>query len=446
VIRVPPELLERHGVPAPRYTSYPTAMHWGAPPSASTWLSALDNSLSRAGARAGLYVHIPFCAALCTFCGCNMRVARSHSLAGPYVDQVLKEYSLYRTALGRRGLTLGGLYLGGGSPTWLPVGTMDRLLEGLLTGTSVGANADFAIEADARNTSRELLGVLHRHGLRRIEIGVQDFDPRVQQIVNRVQGEEEIRRVVEDARTLGFTSVGFDLIYGLPLQTAESLHATFDAVLRLAPDRVNFFPYAHVPWIKPSQRQYTEADLPDANLRRELFQIGRERLGGAGYVEIGIDHYALPTEPVAKALQAGALFRSFMGFSASHVDALLGLGVSALGHAGSAYAQNEKNLQQYEARVTAGELPLQRGHALSEEDQLIRSLLWALLGGARAPISDAVRHSPWWPEARGALEQLAADGLIVLSTSDISVTESGRAFLPVIGLAFDRYLRRALAA
>jgi oxygen-independent coproporphyrinogen-3 oxidase len=441
-----PELLERHGVPAPRYTSYPTAMHWGAAPAAGAWLEAIERALSATGARAGLYVHIPFCAAQCTFCGCNMRVARSHALAAPYVETVLREHALYQAGLGGRKLTLGGLHLGGGSPTWLPAATLDRLLDGLLEHATLDIGADFAIEADPRNTTRDQLAVLRRHGFTRIEIGVQDFDARVLEIVNRVQREDEVRRVVDDARELGFTSVGFDLIHGLPLQTVDSLRTTLDIALRLTPDRVHFLPYAHVPWIKPSQRLYTEADLPDATLRREMFLLGRTRLGAAGYVEIGVDQYALQANPLARALAEKRLSRSFMGFSSSHTAALIGLGVSAIGDAGAMYAQNEKNLQQYEARLAAGELPLQRGHVLSEEDRAIRALLWTVLAGGTADVGDASRHSTWWPEVFGALAPLARDGLLEMSGHHLSVTATGRAMLPRIGLAFDRYLRRALAA
>jgi oxygen-independent coproporphyrinogen-3 oxidase len=201
-----------------------------------------------------------------------------------------------------------------------------------------------------------------------------------------------------------------------------------------------------VPWIKPSQRLYTEADLPDTALRRELFLLGRNRLGAAGYVEIGIDQYALPANPLARALAAGRLSRSFMGFSASHTNALIGLGVSAIGDARTVYAQNEKNLQQYEARLAAGELPLQRGHVLSEEDRAIRALLWTVLAGGTAEVGDASRQASWWPEVSSALASLARDGLIEMSGRHVAVTAAGRALLPRVGLAFDRYLRRALAA
>jgi oxygen-independent coproporphyrinogen-3 oxidase len=438
-----PGLLARHGGPGPRYTSYPTVTHWGAAPPAARWLDWLAQSLAAATAHAGLYVHIPFCQSLCTFCGCNMRLVRNHALAGPYVETLLREYALYRSALGPRTLTLGELHLGGGSPTYLPAGALDRLLDGLLQQARRGDGADFAIEADPRNTTREQLAVLRRHGFNRLSIGVQDFDMRVLEIVNRGQTEEQVRELVDTARALGFDSISFDLIYGLPLQTTDSLAATFDVVARLRPDRISFLPYAHVPWIKPSQRQYTEADLPDPSQRHALFLLGRERLGAQGYVEIGFDQYALVGDPLVPALASGRLSRNFMGFSASRTDALIGLGVSAIGDARAAYAQNEKNLQQYEARVAAGELPLQRGHVLDAQDVQIRALLWTLFAGARATLDAAVHDAAWWPGTQAALVALRDDGLVQLGDDRVAVTRTGRAFLRRIGLAFDGYLAQA---
>jgi oxygen-independent coproporphyrinogen-3 oxidase len=435
-----PGLLARHGGPAPRYTSYPTVTHWGAAPPATRWLQWLSESLAPAGARAGLYVHIPFCQSLCTFCGCNMRLVRNHALAAPYVESLLREYALYRGALGTATLTLGELHLGGGSPTYLPADTMDRLLDGLLRDARRGEGADFAIEADPRNTTREHLAVLRRHGFNRLSIGVQDFDTRVLEIVNRGQTEQQVRELIDTARTLGFDNISFDLIYGLPLQTPESLAATFDVVARLRPERISFLPYAHVPWIKPSQRRYTEADLPDMAQRHALFLLGRERMGAQGYVEIGFDQYALVGDPLVPALAAGRLARNFMGFTASRTAALLGLGVSAIGAAPAAYAQNEKNLQQYETRLAAGELPLQRGHVLDTTDLQIRTLLWSLFAGAPATLDSSLHEAPWWPATQAQLAALRDDGLVELRDDRMAVTMTGRAFLRRVGLAFDQYL------
>jgi oxygen-independent coproporphyrinogen III oxidase len=437
---LPPALLARHGGPGPRYTSYPTVTHWGAAPPATQWLDWLAQALSREGARGGIYVHIPFCQSLCTFCGCNMRLARNHALAAPYVDTVLKEFALYRAGLGGRAPMLGELHLGGGSPSYLPAGALDRLLDGLLQHLRIADQADFALEADPRHTTREQLTVLRRHGFSRLSIGVQDFDARVLEIVNRVQTEAQVRALVDTARELGFDNIGFDLIYGLPLQTVDSLAATFDVVATLRPGRICFLPYAHVPWIKPSQRRYTEADLPDTAQRHALLRLGRARMGALGYVEIGMDQYALPGDPLVAALAAGKLVRTFMGFATSPIDALIGLGVSAIGDARAAYAQNEKNLQRYETRLAAGELPLQRGHVLCAEDRQIRAVLWKLLAGGTATLDAAQPASAWWTAARAALEPLRQDGLVGLDGADITVTETGRAFLRRVGLAFDRYV------
>ena len=437
MINLPPQLLARYGGPGPRYTSYPTVTHWGVAPPAARWLEWLAQALSPAASRAGLYVHIPFCQSLCTFCGCNMRLVRNHALAAPYVETLLQEYALYRGALGTTTLTLGELHLGGGSPTYLPADTLDRLLDGLLRNARMGDGADFAIEADPRNTTREQLEVLRRHGCNRLSIGVQDFDARVLDIVNRGQTEAQVQGLVDTALALGIGNISFDLIYGLPLQTTDSLATTFEAVARLRPTRISFLPYAHVPWIKPSQRRYTEADLPDTAQRHALFLLGRERMSDMGYVEIGFDQYALPGDPLVAALTAQRLSRNFMGFSASRTDALIGLGVSAIGDTRAAYAQNEKNLQQYETRLAAGELPLQRGHVLSEEDRGIRALLFTLFSGAAVTL-DEVQGSAWWRAAQPALITLRDDGLVELDAERIAVTATGRALLRRVGLAFDR--------
>lgn len=441
---IPPDLLYRHSEPAPRYTSYPTVMHWKTPPAASAWVADLSAALAPPSAQLGIYVHIPFCQALCTFCGCNIRIVRNHALAAPYIDTVLREFALYRDRLAGTRLRIGELHLGGGTPTFLPAEEMDRLLDGILQHCDVAADADLAIEADPRNTTREQLAVLRRHGFTRLSLGVQDFDARVQEIIHRVQSVELIQRIMEWARELGFTSISFDLIHGLPLQTVESLRHTLDTTERLKPDRISFLPYAHVPWIKSSQRQYTEADLPERGLRGQLFALGRERMGSWGMVEIGMDQYAHAHDPLVRALITRRLHRNFMGFTASSTQALIGMGVSAIGHGSAAYAQNEKNLQQYDARLTAGELPLQRGHALSSDDLRIRTHLWNLLCGSRTTVLATERSLQWWQHTLQCLLPLQRDGLVSISGDDILVDDLGRAFLRHICAAFDPH-QQALA-
>jgi len=440
---LPPELLERYSGPTPRYTSFPTVMHWAQPPTAQDWIGDLASALGTTGARAGLYVHIPFCQSLCTFCGCNVRIVRNHALAAPYVETLLQEFALYRAHLAGLPLHLGELHLGGGTPTFLPAETLDRLLDGLLPHFTVAADADLAIEADPRHTSREQLAVLRRHGFTRLSMGVQDFDPRVQEIVNREQGFDLVQRVAGWARELGFTSLSFDLIHGLPLQTVDSLRQTFDTAASLAPDRISFLPYAHVPWIRPSQRQYTEADLPDRATRQRLFELGRERMGAWGMVEIGFDQYVRATDPLAAALAAGRLHRNFMGFTPEPTQALIGLGVSSIGHGLGAYAQNEKNLQQYEMRLQSQALPLQRGHVLAADERRIRAHLWQLLSGAGTVITASEQALSWWQHAMERLVPMQLDGLLQqvvdAGSLHLTVTERGRAFLRQICAALDPY-------
>jgi oxygen-independent coproporphyrinogen III oxidase len=437
VIRVSRELLGRYNTPSPRYTSYPTLMHWGAPPTAQQWVAALDEALSAADGALSLYTHIPFCQSLCGFCGCNMRLVRNHALAAPYVATLLQEFALYRERLTRPTIALGQFHLGGGSPTYLPAAVLDQMLDGILQHVDVLPDADLAIEADPRNTTREQLVVLRRHGFNRLSLGVQDFDTRVLEIVNREQSESDVRRVVQEARELGFKNISFDLIYGLPLQTVDSLNNTFDLTLQLRPDRLSFLPYAHVPWIKPSQRRYTDADLPDNDARLQLLTTGRERLGGAGYEEIGLDQYALTADPLSTALQHGQLHRNFMGFTASRTQALLGLGVSAIGNAGNHYAQNEKSLAQYEARISDRALPLQRGHRLDAADQRIREHIWNLFSASATRISSDDESAGWWPTTHTHLQQMRADELVLIDGKQIAVAPKGRAFLRQIAAAFD---------
>jgi oxygen-independent coproporphyrinogen-3 oxidase len=443
---VPASLLRKYAVPGPRYTSYPTVPYWDHMPTEAEWVEHLRRAFAEDGDRRGasLYVHIPFCHSLCTYCGCNMRVTRNHALVPPYVAALLREQALLLQRLGREGLHWGEVHLGGGTPTYLHPEELDSLLTGLFAQATFAPGASRSLEADPRTTTAAQLEVLRRHGFNRLSLGVQDFDPRVQDIVNRVQDESQVRRVTEDARRLGFESISYDLIYGLPLQTVESVQHTFDAVLRQRPDRIAFYAYAHVPWIKPSQRRFTEADLPDGETRRELYETGRDRLLGAGYVEIGMDHFALPGDALQVAAATGTLHRNFMGYTHAFTRPVVGLGVSSIGDAGTAFAQNEKNLQQYQERIARDELPLQRGHVLNDEDRVLRGHILALMTRFATSWEDPAARTPFLDEIPGRLAELAADGLVELEPHGVRVTTLGRAFLRNICMAFDaRLLRKA---
>jgi oxygen-independent coproporphyrinogen III oxidase len=442
VLRDP--LIAKYDVAGPRYTSYPTVPYWDSAPTAAQWIQHLDQALNASTASPALYVHIPFCRALCTFCGCNTRITRSHSIVAPYVQALHAELDLYRQALGRSQLICGELQLGGGTPTFLTSEELEALLSGLFERVQPTRGAVASIEVDPRVTTPDQLEVLARYGFRRLSMGVQDFDPRVQDIVNRVQSEAQVREVTERARALGFESISYDLIYGLPLQTRDSIDATMNALGRLRPDRVALYAYAHVPWIKPGQRRFTDSDLPEGDAKRELYELGRERLTALGYRDIGLDQYALASDSLWNAQRNGTLHRHFMGYSTAYSSPLIGLGVSAIGDAGDAFVQNEKDLQRYHERVAHGELPLQRGHVLDAEDQILRRHILALMTRFATRWDQAEQYTPYLARIGERLAELRIDGLVELDDQGCRVTERGRPFLRNICMAFDAKLARRM--
>ncbi len=441
-------LLKKYNVPGPRYTSYPTVPYWAVNPTAEQWLESIASALkegAKDGIGAALYIHIPFCQSLCTYCGCNTRITRNRAVGQPYVETVIQEWDLYRSQLGQI-ILLEELHLGGGTPTFLTPSELETLMSGILKNAKVLPGAEFSVEADPRVTTREHLEVLAKLGFKRLSLGIQDFDPRVQDIVHRVQSVEQVREVTETARQLGFTSINYDLIYGLPLQTRESIQSTIEAVRGLRPDRIAFYSYAHVPWIKPGQRRFTEADLPSGDEKRELYEMGRRMLEEVGYREIGMDHFALETDSLWKASVEGSLHRNFMGYTSRQVSPLIGLGVSAIGDAWTAFAQNEKVLETYQTRVQKGELPILRGHVLDSEDQIIRRHVLNLMTRMKTCWTDRALWTPYLDSVAPRLEEFVRDGLIELSSGSCTVHEKGRPFLRNICMAFDARLTKQAPA
>ena len=436
--------IAKYDVPGPRYTSYPTVPYWEVNPNEAQWLERVGAAFRDAaalGEGAAIYVHVPFCRSLCTYCGCNTRITRTHAVVMPYVNAMLAEYGMYRERLGIERPPLGELHLGGGTPTFLDPLELDALLTGILGNSRVLPGASLSVEVDPRVTSLEQLELLARHGFGRISLGVQDFDPTVQDIVNRTQSIEQVRTVTEQARALGFTSVNYDLIYGLPLQTLASIDHTVAAVCDLRPDRIALYGYAHVPWIKPGQRRFTEADLPEGEAKRALYERGRQLLEAEGYREIGLDHFALETDSLWKAARAGTMHRNFMGYTDAFTRPLLGLGASSIGDAGDAFAQNEKEMLPYQERVARGELPIHRGHLLDAEDIVLRRHILNLMTRMETRWGGA-DYTPWIDEVPAKLAEFVADGLVELLPDGCRVTEAGRGFMRNICMAFDARLAR----
>jgi oxygen-independent coproporphyrinogen-3 oxidase len=437
-------LLKKYNIPGPRYTSYPTVPYWDQGPSPEDWISALRVSIKEStemGTGAAIYIHIPFCESLCTYCGCNNRITRNHGVSDPYITTILREFELYREKLGVTGkLKLSELHLGGGTPTFLTPAELTRLLSGIFEHCESMDDHEFSIEADPRVTSRAQLEVLRTFGFKRLSLGIQDFDPKVQDIVHRIQSVEEVKKITCDARDLDFTSVNFDLIYGLPFQTIKSIEQTVREVAELRPDRIAFYSYAHVPWIKAGQRRFTELDLPSGDEKRMLYERGRELLESAGYIEIGMDHFALKSDSLFISTQNGRLHRNFMGYTARKVNPILALGVSAIGDAWTVFAQNEKLLETYVERVERGEIPIARGHVLNAEDLILRRHILNLMTLMSTSWESPQEFVPFLGDIQKRLAELERDELLKIEGNTCKVTEKGRAFLRNICMAFDARL------
>jgi oxygen-independent coproporphyrinogen-3 oxidase len=433
-------LLAKYDVAVPRYTSYPAVPHWQDVPDAPTWFGALDAALSQDSSSLAVYVHLPFCETLCTFCGCNTVITRNHDRSAPYVDVVLHELDLYLNHVPHlRGRPVSQLHLGGGTPTFMPPPVLTQLLQGLADRLPErGSGYEGSVEVDPRVTSEAQLDVMRQHGLTRISLGVQDFDEEVLRLVNRPQPLGLTARLCDAARAAGYESINFDLIYGLPGQTSGTMTRLAEQVIGLRPDRLAVYSFARVPWIKPAQRKFKDEDLPAGEAKRALYEVLRDRLLAAGYEEIGMDHFALPHDSLAIAARRGTLHRNFMGYTDRRTSALLGLGVSAISETPECYHQNEKVIAVYERRVENGEIPTLRGHLLSEDDRERSRRIRSLMTTGQAPWSDR--------DAAGvepALASLIDDGIVRVSNGQLALTAGSKPFLRNAASLFDVYLRRA---
>lgn len=433
------ELIAKYDVPAPRYTSYPTVPYWSDSPTTDIWLSELRAELSTAERTWSLYVHIPFCETLCTFCGCNTAITKDHKRESPYVDRVLHERELYLAQVPElRERRLVNVHLGGGTPTFLSASELGRMMDGLLKGLNIKRDAfEASVEVDPRRTTKAQLEALRERGFDRVSLGVQDFDSEVQRLVNRIQPFEQTETIVRESRALGYHSVNFDLIYGLPKQTLVTTKTMIEKTLELRPDRIALYSFALVPWIKPAQRLFKDEDLPVGQEKRELYELAREQLLAAGYEEIGMDHFALPTDGLAKAAREKRLHRNFMGYSDVKTDVLLGLGVSSISEAPGCFHQNEKVLPVYEQMIDAGKIPTRRGHLLSDEDRRRRQQILKLMTEFEVELESEAQVA----DVSGVLCELVEDGLVVIQGRRLVLKPAGRPFLRNACMALDARLR-----
>lgn len=440
-------LIDKYNIPGPRYTSYPTVPFWDeASFTSDLWQQSVIKSFNESNDSEGIsiYIHLPFCEALCTFCACHKRITKQHSVETPYLETVLKEWDLYVKLFSDSATKpkIKELHLGGGTPTFFSPKNLRKLLEGIFSKAEIAENPEFSFEGHPNNTTKEHLQTLYDLGFRRASFGVQDYDPKVQKAINRIQPFENVENVTNWAREIGYKGVSHDLVFGLPFHTWEKMEYTIRKTLELKPDRLAFYSYAHVPWIKGvGQRGFDENDLPSGEEKRKLYENGKKLLEDLGYKEVGMDHFALEHDDLYQSMVSGDIHRNFMGYSSSKTQLMIGLGMSAISDSWYAFAQNEKTVEDYQKRVEEGKIPVFRGHILNDEDLKIRQHILNLM--CRLETSwDLQTSFPEIENALQALKEMETDGLVEISNNSIKITEKGRAFTRNVAMTFDLRMLR----
>lgn len=435
-------LLQKYNVPVPRYTSYPTVPVWRDEINAKEFTDVFASQFIVENKANGisLYIHLPFCESLCTYCGCNKKITTNHSVEEDYIAALIKEWHLYLQLMSGTPV-IRELHLGGGTPTFFSAANLEMLLTAIYSTSVIHEEHEFSFEGHPNNTTRLQLETLYDLGFRRLSLGVQDNDPEVQRIINRIQPIENVQRVTEEARQIGYTSVNYDLIYGLPLQTQESITRTIEQTILLKPDRIAFYSYAHVPWTSKGQRLFNENDLPGGDDKLQIYETGRRIFQQHGYRDIGMDHFALPTDLLYQAAMAGIVHRNFMGYTTQNTNMLVGLGVSAISSTGRSFSQNVKTIHDYYSRLDSDLLPLQKGYLLNDEDVRFGKYILDISCRGKARI-DQVDWETAETLCREELTTLEQDGLISINGYEIQVTPTGKNFIRNICSAFDLYLQK----
>lgn len=436
-------LVSKYNIPGPRYTSYPTVPYWNKEGiEKAKWIESVKRSFEESNQDEGisLYIHLPFCESLCTFCGCNKRITKNHVVETPYIEAVLKEWKMYCSLFESRP-KIAELHFGGGTPTFFSPESLDHLLNGIFRLAVRANHYSYSFEGHPNNTKKEHLAIMAKHGFNRASYGVQDLDLKVQQAINRIQPFKMVEKVTKESRENGYNSISFDLVYGLPFQTKESVKHSIEKVKTLKPERIAFYSYAHVPWIKGNgQRGFNEDDLPKNEEKRALYELGYQLLLDAGYHEIGMDHFALSHDSMYQSMQNKSLHRNFMGYTASKTQLMVGLGVSSIGDSWYAFAQNEKTIEGYYQALEQNEIPIFRGHALNQEDLQIRKHILNLMCHFESDWK--ADEAELRAEVTERLEEMLYDQLVEINDEKITITEAGKPFVRNVCMAFDLRMLR----
>jgi oxygen-independent coproporphyrinogen III oxidase len=437
-------LIRKYNIPGPRYTSYPTVPFWEEDNfSSNQWIASIEQNFKQFNEEGiSIYIHLPFCESLCTFCGCHKRITKRHEVEEPYIETLLKEWQLYLNLFPEKPL-IKEIHLGGGTPTFFSANNLKKLINGILKNSVLANDYEFSFEGHPKNTTKEHLQILYNLGFRRVSFGVQDYDETVQKAINRIQPFEDVKKVTEWSREIGYISVSHDLVFGLPHQTLEGIKKTIALTNALRPDRISYYSYAHVPWIKGlGQRGFKDEDLPKDETKRALYEQGKLQFLQNGYDEIGMDHFALPHDSLHKAFNSGNLHRNFMGYTTTNTKLMIGLGMSAISDSWYAFAQNEKSVEDYEKRVKNNELPVFRGHILTAEDLIIRQHILNIMCQFNTSWDKHELHFDDIQKVISNLTEMQQDGLLEINNKHLIVTEKGKPFVRNICMAFDLRLLR----
>jgi oxygen-independent coproporphyrinogen-3 oxidase len=432
------ELVQKYNKAIPRYTSYPTVPHWTeSAPNPDKWLLHVNEAYSDQNEKGiSLYIHLPFCESLCTYCGCNKRITKNHSLENQYITALLAEWDIYVKALGVKPV-IKNLHLGGGTPTFFAPKTLETLLTNILKKAEIAENHAFSFEGHPNNTKYEHLEMLTKLGFNRVSYGIQDFNPVVQKAIHRMQPIENVVNVTKWSRALGYSSINFDLIYGLPFQTADTLSDTIEKIRDFQPERIALYSYAHVPWKSKSQRGYDESHLPHPEQKLNMYWQAKKQLNAMGYVNIGMDHFAKPEDELSIAKEKGYLNRNFMGYTTDKNELMIGLGCSSISSTGLAFAQNEKVVEKYQDSIMEGVLPLITGHYLSQQESEIATLMKNVSCLGKASFLASPLLTTLFENAIEDLKSMEKDDLLVLENYSLNVTEKGMVFVRNICSLFD---------
>ncbi|MCS6823631.1 MAG: oxygen-independent coproporphyrinogen III oxidase [Cytophagaceae bacterium] len=438
------KLIEKYDVPCPRYTSYPTVPYWNNQISESTqWEHVLSEQIVKSiHQEVSIYIHLPFCESLCTYCGCNTRITKNHKVEMPYIRTLLREWELYKAIFNKKPI-LKELHLGGGTPTFFSPQHLHYLLTSLLAEFEITPDTSMGFEAHPANTTEEHLHVLYVLGFRKISIGIQDLDENVQRIINRKQTFEQIEKLSCKSRNIGYTCINYDLIYGLPLQTIEGVKNTIARILSLRPDRLAFYSYAHVPWLKPAQKIFTDEMLPSKTEKRKLYETGRQLFHAAGYFEIGMDHFALPHDELYKASICGTLHRNFMGYTPHYSPLLIGLGASSISDIWTAFMQNHKEVEVYMEKIHQGNFAIHRSHIHNSQDLYLRKQIQNIMCRYETTFNEDDVSRELQTSLLKNLEPYQSDELVEIHQNHVKVTDIGKIFLRNICSAFDLRMSEA---